>query len=440
MSITLPFHVKACVSFAGSIIYTNFMIEDTRPINCNESLQEALARPWIGRAIMHLDLDAFFAAVAQKDNPELKGKPVIVGGRAQSRGVVSTASYEARAFGVHSAMSAFEAQRLCPDGIWVTPDFARYKELSAQVFDIIYQHTPYIERTSIDEAYADITPDAAGTKHPVAIALAIQEEIAKLDLSCSIGLSNNRTASKIGSDFLKPRGLTLIWPGNEASFLAPLPIEKMGGIGRVTASKLRTLHINTLGELAAMNPKDLEQLIGSAAFSLVQRAAGRDDTPLSVEHETKSISNESTFASDLTSPTDIERELKRLTQKVCWRLRKEDLYGKTINLKLKFSDFTVKTFAQTLACATNTDSIVEQTVLELYRSSQYQGYAVRLLGVSVSNFADPCEQLNLFKDADQTDAGREKGLLDRIDAIREKFGYGAIKRGSQISSPDSNKE
>lgn len=439
MSIALPFPVTTCVSFAVSIIYTNFMTDEMRNINCNENIQEALKRPWTGRAIMHLDLDAFFAAVAQKDNPELKGKPVIVGGHAESRGVVSTASYEARAFGVHSAMSAFEAKRLCPDGIWVTPDFARYKELSAQVFDIIYQYTPYIERTSIDEAYTDITPNATG-KHPVAIALAIQEEIAKLDLSGSIGLSNNRTASKIGSDFLKPHGLTIIWPDDEATFLAPLPIEKMGGIGRVTASKLRNLHINTLGELAAMNPKDLEQLIGSAAPSLVQRAAGLDDTPLSVERETKSISNESTFASDLTSATDIERELKRLTQKVCWRLRKENLFGKTINLKLKFADFTVKTFAKTLDCATNTDSIVEQTILELYRSSKYQGYAVRLLGVGVSNFADPCEQLTLFDSDAQSSTGREKGLLDRIDAIRDKFGYGAIKRGSQLSSPDNNKE
>ena len=407
------------------------MVDTRKNINCNENLDTALACPWEGRAIMHLDLDAFFAAVAQKDHPEWRGKPVIIGGNPDKRGVVSTASYEARAYGVHSAMSGAEAKRRCPQGIWVRPDFARYKELSEQIMQLVYAQTPFIERTSIDEVYANITPGRGLNEHPVALALDLQSSIEKLGLSASIGISNNKTTSKIGSDFLKPRGLTIVRPGSEAAFMAPLPIEKLGGIGRVTAQKLHALKIKTLGELAACDPHDLELAIGSAAHSLIARAAGLDTSPVCVERETKSISNEKTFEKDLADEADILAELARLSEKVCWRLRKEDLYGKTVMLKLKFPDFSVKTLAKTLESSTNTDGVISDTIRMLYLNSGHRNHAVRLLGVGVSNFCEPSLQLNLFSSEEEmTSAKNEEKLLTHLDEIREKFGYDAISKGN----------
>lgn len=404
-------------------------------INCNENLEEALSRPWEGRAIMHLDLDAFFAAVAQKDNPELKNQPVIVGGSPEKRGVVSTASYEARAFGVHSAMSSAEAIRRCPQAYFVPLDFERYRELSAQVMGFIFDHTPLVERASIDEAYADITPGRSYHEHPVAIARDIQQRIEALGLSGSIGISTNKTTSKIGSDFLKPRGLTIIRPGEEAAFLAPLPIEKLGGIGRSTASKLYDIHIRTLGELACVNKSDLEPLLGSMAQSLIERAGGIDRNEIVTERITKSVSNENTYERDLADTHDILRELKRLSEKVCWRLRSKELTGKTITLKLKFTDFSQRTISHTLETATSTDSVVFDTVKRLYELSPYKGHAVRLLGVGVSNFCEPVQQLSLLDDG-QANAleshDREEKLLDHIDEIRKKFGYGSIGSGTEL--------
>lgn len=410
------------------------MVDTHKSINCNEKIEEALNRSWEGRAILHMDLDAFFAAVAQKDNPELIGKPVIVGGDPAKRGVVSTASYEARKFGVHSAMSSSEAMRLCPEGIWVHPDFARYKELSAQVLKFVYEHTPFIERTSIDECYADITPGRGLNAHPVAVARCIQENIESLGLSASIGISTNKTTSKIGSDFLKPRGLTIIRPGGESAFLAPLPIEKLGGIGRVTAKKLHELHIKTLGDLANCQAESLALYIGSSAASLIERAQGNDSSLVCVERETKSVSNEKTFEHDLTKSESIIAELMRLSEKVCWRLRSEELFGKTITLKLKFPDFSIKTISFTLESATNADSVVCATVKKLYLESGHVNHAIRLLGVGVSNFCEPSTQMQLFETEETSllPQENEEKLLTHLDEIREKFGYNSIKKGNSF--------
>lgn len=404
-------------------------------INCNENLEDALDRPWEGRAIMHLDLDAFFAAVAQIDNPELKGQPVIVGGSPEKRGVVSTASYEARVFGVHSAMSSAEALRRCPQAHFLPLDFDRYRELSACVMGFIQEHTPLVERASIDEAYADITPGRSYHDHPIAIARQIQQNIEELGLSASIGISTNKTTSKIGSDFLKPRGLTIIRPGHEDEFLAPLPIEKLGGIGRSTAQKLHDIHIRTLGELAAMNKADLELLLGSSAEAFIERAGGIDRNEVVTERITKSVSNENTYEHDLTNTEEILSELKRLSEKVCWRLRSKNLTGKTITVKLKFRDFSQRTLSFTLETATSTDRIVTETAQRLYAQSPYKDHAVRLLGVGVSNFCEPTEQLSLFDEHasfTKKDDEREKRLLSQLDEIREKFGYGSIGSGSDL--------
>lgn len=404
-------------------------------LNCNENLEDALGRPWKGRAIMHLDLDAFFAAVAQKDNPALVGQPVIVGGSPEKRGVVSTASYEARKFGVHSAMSSAEAIRRCPQAHFVPVNFKRYRELSAIVMGFIEDRTPLVERASIDEAYADITPRRSYHEHPIAIARDIQRRIENLGLSGSIGISTNKTTSKIGSDFIKPRGLTIIRPGDEAAFLAPLPIEKLGGIGRSTANKLHDIHIRTLGELASVDKADLEPLLGSMAQSLIERAGGIDVSEVITERITKSVSNENTYEHDLTSTQDILSELKRLSEKVCWRLRSKNLTGKTITLKLKFTDFSQRTLSYTLESATSTDSTVTETVQRLYEHSPYRGHAIRLLGVGVANFCEPVQQLSLFDEAhnqQNTEHDREEKLLGHIDEIRKKFGYESIGSGNDL--------
>ena len=411
------------------------MIPAVKNIKCNEKLEDACARLWEGRAIIHMDLDAFFASVAQKDDPSLQGKPVIIGSKS-ARGVVSTASYEARTFGVHSAMSAVEAQRLCPDAHWVKPDFDRYHELSKQCIDFVYEHTPLIEQTSIDEVYADITPSRGIQENPVKVALAIQASIENLGLSASIGLSTNKTVSKMGSDFQKPRGLTIIRFGDEASFLAPLPIEKMGGIGRVTARKLHGIHITTLGELSQASPKDLAPLIGSGAQELISRAGGIDESPLNTQRETKSISNENTFAHDTANVEEILAKISRLSEKVCWRLRSENLKGRTITLKLRLADLSIKTIARTLECSTSSDKEVIQLVRTLYESSPYKGHAVRLVGVAVSNFSESAAQLSLFEDANLAQCEREKEelLLQQLDEIRKKYGFKSIGSGNHLES------
>ncbi len=387
---------------------------------------------WNGRAILHVDMDAFFASVEQLDHPEWRGKPLIVGGRPGERGVVATASYEARRFGVRSAMPSAQAERLCPDAIWTHGRFDRYRELSATVCAILREMTPIVEQVSIDEAYLDVTPSRNRPEHPVDIALAIRDRVDALGLSCSIGVATARCVAKIASDFDKPHGITVVPPGAEARFLAPMPVTALGGIGSATAERLREAGIRTLGDLAALDEQSARSLLGSTGPELARRAAGIDDRPVGVEREVKSISNEHTFSTDIRERSDVEAALRTLVARVAGRLRAKSLKGRTLTLKLRYGDFTTKTVSRTLAEPVNLESDLMPTALALLASAWTAGAGIRLLGFGVSGFGQATEQLDLF--GQEVDANRSKtrALTEGLDAIRSRFGTRAILHGTEL--------
>ncbi|MCL2491611.1 MAG: DNA polymerase IV [Coriobacteriia bacterium] len=390
---------------------------------------DASDRPWGGRAILHLDIDAFFASVAQLDNPKLRDRPVIVGSPGM-RGVVSTCSYEARRFGVRSAMSSVQAKRLCPDAIWVPGDFARYHELSDAVFDILRAYSPVVLPVSIDEAFCDVTPNPVNRSHPVDVANLIQKQVAELGITCSIGLSSSMTVSKIGSDYQKPRGLTVIYPGEEEAFLAPLPIRILSGIGAATAQRLDDIGVHTLGDLAQLGDQDACMLLGSVGITMRDRACGIDERSVAPTDVVKSVSNENTFLEDLSEKDDVMRELGHIAEKVARRLRKKELAGKTVSLKVRTSDFD--THGSSITVPYPVDDLAQMIPLieELLPKVWHVGHPVRLLGVGVSNFISGSEQLSLLEENDRIeDLDGKRELSRNIDAIREKFGTDAIRRG-----------
>ena len=389
-------------------------------------------RPWEGRAIIHLDLDAFFASVAQLDDPALRGKPVIVGGDAEARGVVSTASYEARAFGVHSAMSSKVARRLCPEAIWVRPDFARYHELSDAVFEVLRSYTPAVLPVSIDEAFADITPDTFDTRHPVEVAAEILGRVAELGITGSAGLSSSMTVSKIGSDFFKPRGLTVVAPGTEADFLAPLPVSKMSGIGPKAQERLNLMGIETLGALAAARSDDLRPVFGSLATQLRERAAGIDARPVLPGRPVKSVSNENTFPRDLHTRDEVDEALRHLAAHVGRRLRQAGLRGRTLSLKLRYADFSTKVVSKTFEAPFDNERVFLPWVRELLASVWTEGRGLRLLGVGVSNFSADREQLGLFDTESASRRAADEQLTQKLDSIRDKFGEDALVSGRRL--------
>jgi DNA polymerase-4 len=398
-------------------------------------------RPWQGQAILHVDLDAFFAAVEQLDHPEWRGKPVIVGGDAGKRGVVSTCSYEARAYGVRSAMSSARAAQLCPVAIWTHGSFERYREVSAAVRAIFAGETPLVQPVSIDEAYLDVTPGRFTSEHPVAIARRIRARVAELGVTCSVGVSASKTVAKIASDFEKPDGLTVVCPGEEAAFLAPLPVRAMPGIGPKTAERLTNLGIRTLGALAALDSVTAAEVLGNHGVGLVARAGGRDVRIVHENDPVKSVSNERTFATDVRSPGEIDGALAALAAKVGQRLRRKGLSGRTISVKLRFSDFTTKTVRRTLATPTDDEAVFGPVVRDLVSQAWSAGIGLRLLGVGVSGFDDKTVQLDLLGPAEAADEIQSSGrtareeLVRGLDAVREKFGDGAVRFGRELKSP-----
>ncbi len=299
--------------------------------------------PWTGPAVGLMDLDAFFASVEMLDHPEWRGKPLIVGGDADSRGVVSTCSYEARRFGVHSAMPSAEARRLCPQAIWTHGHFNRYHEVSAQVMAILADETPRVERVSIDEAFIDITPGRFAPEDPLLVARRISDRVAALGVTCSIGVGCNKTVAKIASERDKPFGLTIVRPGTEQRFLAALPVSAMSGIGRSAEERLRRMRIYTLGELSRAPESTLASIFGVNGERMRQRALGleiSEVTSLDEEREVKSVSNERTFAKDLTERQDIEAAIALLGESAGRRLRRQGLTGATVTLKLKSVSYT----------------------------------------------------------------------------------------------------
>lgn len=386
------------------------------------------------RIILHLDLDAFFVAVERLDNPALIGVPVLVGGRPDGRGVVSSASYEARKFGVHSAMPTAQALRLCPQAILVPGSRGRYGEMSRKVMALLGEYTPLLEPISIDEAFLDVSGAEAHYGPPGQLARTIQDRVeAELGLSASLGVAANKLVAKIASDFRKPHGITVVSPGGEAAFLAPLPIRRLWGVGEVTGRELARLGVETIGDLAGFAPEDLRARFGTHGEGLWRAAHGIDESPVVVEHEAKSLSREETFAQDTRDPELLRRELLRLSDAVASRLRRHKFVARTIAIKLRYSDFTTLTRQATLDDPTDSGPIIYAQALALLEAAWDRRRAVRLVGVSGAGLEQPARQLRLFEQEDT----RQAHLDAALDRIRARYGESAIQRASLLEEPEA---
>jgi DNA polymerase-4 len=379
------------------------------------------------RAIIHLDLDAFYASVEQLRRPELRGKPVIVGGAGEghlARSVVSAASYEARRFGVRSAMPMGQARRLCPQAVVVPVDFTAYRAASADVFCLAHEVTPLVEPLSLDEAYLDVT---ATPGVPGEIAAGLRDRIlARTELHASFGVATSKTVAKIASDLRKPRGFVVVEPSQEAEFLAPLPLRALPGLGPATERALNGLGLRTLGDLARHPLPLLERRLGSsAAQSLSQRAQGVDPSSVTPPAGPKSISREQTYEHDIVDREALRAHLRELAADVGRRLRESRLCARTVALKLRFEDFTTLSRQQTLDSPDDGDLAITAAALNLLDASHPSGRPVRLLGVGVHNLEEAA-QLDLFA----TDrGGRNRRLDTTLDALRSRFGPDAVRRG-----------
>ena len=340
------------------------------------------------RRILHIDMDAFYASVEQRDNPNLRGKPVAVGGDPDKRGVVAAASYEARAFGVRSAIPMSRAVRLCPSLIIVHPDFTKYRTVSQQVFEIFRRVTPLVEPMSLDEAYLDVTENAWGETLGMNVARRIKEEIrATTRLTASAGVAPNKFLAKIASGWKKPDGLTVIAPDRVESFLQGLPVDALWGVGPVTAKKLRARGIEKLVDVRRCDPRLLRDTVGSLAEWLEQLARGIDDRPVVAEHEPKSSGSENTFEHDLVNLDEIRAEIDHMARAAARWLEKKALYARTVTIKVRYQDFTTITRSHSDTPTRDADAIVRRAVALLDRTEC--GYVpVRLLGVSVHNLSE----------------------------------------------------
>lgn len=338
-------------------------------------------------------MDAFYASVEQRDHPEYKGKPVIVGGSPGSRGVVATASYEARTFGVRSAMSSKKALQLCPEGIFLFPRFDAYKQVSGQIREIFRRYTDLIEPLSLDEAYLDVTEDKLGIGSALEIAGLIKKAIKdELGLTASAGVSVNKFVAKIASDMQKPDGLTFIGPSKIEKFIEELPVEKFFGVGKVTAGKMKSLGLHTGADLKKLTEAELVQFFGKVGHFYYKIVRGIDERPVEPHRETKSIGAEDTFSYDLDAIDDMKEQLKKIGATVERRLHHYQLKGRTITLKIKFSDFKQVTRSHSLINPTNDLAVILETSIQMLEKIDFDNKKVRLLGITLSNFINGEEQ------------------------------------------------
>lgn len=344
--------------------------------------------PWLKqRKIIHFDMDAFYAAVEIRHNPALAGKPLIVGGPPHSRAVVTTASYEARRFGIHSAMPCSRAARLCPEAIFLEPDFDKYRQASREIHEIFRRYTSRIEPISLDEAYLDVTHNPQGL-YATVIARQIQETIHKeLRLTGSAGVAPNKLVAKIASDINKPRGLTVVLPEQVLSFMKPMPLRKIHGIGPTTEKRLQELDLATCGDVWSRSLESLEEKLGSMGLWIYERSRGLDNRQVEVEHVRKSLGKEATFAQDILEKEQLLEALRPLCVEVSKALKKCDLRGRTITLKVKYADFTLCTRSQSLPYHSSNAGAIEDTARELLAMTAAGRRKIRLLGISVTNFA-----------------------------------------------------
>jgi DNA polymerase-4 len=341
------------------------------------------------RCIIHADLDAFFASVEQLDNPGLRGRPVVVGGPPESRGVVAAASYEARAYGIHSAMPMHTALRLCPQAVRLSPRFQRYAEISKRVMDIFRQVTPLVEQISLDEAFLDVSDRVGRGRSPEAVANTVKERVRQeVGLTVSVGVASSKSVAKIASGLDKPDGLIVVPPGGERQFLAPLPVQSLWGVGPKTAERLADDSITTIGDLAGKSEEWAMRRFGARGLYFLDLARGIDDGPVVVEHETRSVSTETTFPRDVDDPKVLEASLRKLAESTARRLRARGLKGRTIKLKLRLADFTTFTRQATIARPTNAAEVILAEASRLLARELGAGRRFRLLGVGVSNLSE----------------------------------------------------
>jgi len=381
------------------------------------------------RTVFHVDMDAFFVSVEELYDPSLKGKPVVVGGRAQERGVVSAASYPARKFGVHSALPLRQAYKLCPQAIFIPGHPERYRTYSQKVHDVLVQFSPRVEMASIDEAYLDLSGTQRLFGPPLAAGHRLHEAIyQETKLPCSIGIGVSRLVAKICSDLAKPNGVLWVAPGAEAAFLAPLEIRKIPGVGKVTQESFRKRGIHHIGQLAMLDEKLLEETWGKIGLALAGKSRGLDaggwfEGEIGSGGDPKSVSHETTFSTDTADEVLLESTLAKLSQLVGRRLREYGLYGCTVQLKYRYSDFSTFTRARTLDEATSLDTVIFDAVKNLFRRNWERERPIRLLGVHVGSLQHREGQLNLLRDGQNRKWSR---ALEAADSLRDRFGESAL--------------
>ncbi len=380
------------------------------------------------RRIIHLDMDAFYASVEQRDRPELRGRAVVVGGSAEGRGVVSAASYEARRFGIRSAMPAVRAKRLCPQAVFLRVDTPKYASVSREVMQILQDVTPLVEPLSLDEAFLDVTGSQALLGDAVGIARTLKARIREeLELTASVGVAVNKLLAKLASDLEKPDGFVVVPEGREAEFIAPLPISRLWGVGPATAARPEAVGLRTIGQVAQCPATLLRAQLGNQAEGLQQLARGLDDRPVVPDQEAKSISSETTFAEDTDDAEFLYRVLLELADDVGERLRKARRVARTVSLKLRFPDFTTLSRDATLSEPTVAGLVIYEQARLLLARANPRGRKVRLIGVGVTNLAAE-RQLALFDEAPR----RVERAEQAMDELRERFGHDAVRRAALL--------
>ena len=381
------------------------------------------------RAILHIDMDAFYAAIEQRDNPELKGKPVIIGGKV-GRGVVSTASYEARKYGVRSAMSIAEAVRRCPDGIYIPPNLDKYRAVSEQIMNIFHRYTPDVEAISLDEAFIDVTGSQKLFGSAAQIGHKIKQDIyEELQLTASVGLAYNKFLAKLASDLDKPDGFYIVTEADLKDKIWPLSIRRMMGVGTKTADLLEKMGVKTIGQLARMDVGLLEHILGKAGIQMYELANGIDHRQVESVREAKSFGRETTFPHDIEDQYMLETVLFTLTDDVCHSLRTHEVKGRTVTIKIRYPDFKSITRAITLEQYTSSFEPIYDAVKRLMTQNYKNGTPVRLIGVTVSNLkleTEILEQQDLF--TDQKNVKKVIALNKVMDNINEKYGGDTLHR------------
>lgn len=391
------------------------------------------------RTIFHVDMDAFFVSVEELFDPSLKGKPVVVGGRKDDRGVVAAASYAARKFGVHSAMPLRMAAKLCPEAVFLDGHPERYREYSRRVHEILLEFTPQVSMASIDEACLDMTGTERLWGPPLRAATLLHDRIgARTGLNCSIGIATSKMLAKIGSDFAKPNGIVWVPPGMEAAFLAPLEVSRIPGVGRVTAERLREIGVRKIGDLARLDEEFLLRRFGQWGLALAGKARGVDagawfEGEIGAYEDPKSISHEHTFSCDVREQAPLEAMLARLAEKVGRRLREHRLFARTVELKLRYADFTTLSRSRTLPEATDLDADLIAVSRRLFRAAWKKGAPVRLIGMGVSGLDEAQGQISLLESGRKERARR---ALAAVDRIRDRFGEKSVQLAAGMAADD----